>query len=308
MTAYEVVLTDGTREDWLRKRVSGIGASEVAQVMNESPFGGPLAVYARKITGQNGSESESMRWGSLLEEVIASEYEARSGRRIEYRREQPLLRSVAHRWAICTPDGYVRRDGVRGVLEIKTTGRDHGGDWADGPPRHYYLQVQAQMLVTGAPFATIACLVGGQRLVYHDVERDEMTIALIVTRCAEFWALVESRTPPTPDGSYASKLAIETLYPEDNGQVVDLPEVVGDFIAQLDVTKALLKKIEARKYELEHTIKMAIGDASEGRLIDGTVVSYRLQHLPERVSKASEFRVLRVKRPRATAAQAEVAA
>ena len=65
------------------------------------------------------------------------------------------------------------------------------------------------MLVTGAPKATIACLLGGQRLVWCDVERDEETIRRIIYHGERFWRAVQERTPPAPDGTESAKRALE---------------------------------------------------------------------------------------------------
>jgi putative phage-type endonuclease len=297
---YEVVCSVDDRVEWLAQRDGGIGASEIASVLGESPFASALELYAIK-TGRYSkdlSEVESVYWGNKLEAPIIEAYSERTGRKT--RKAGQLLRSVEHPWALCTLDGETWQGAAandRWPLEIKNVGTHKSSDWLDGPPPHYFLQIQQQMLVTGAARATIAALVGGQKLVWADVDRDETTIRKIIYHGARFWERIQRRDVPEPDGSDGSKRALQALYPQGSGMVV-LPATAGDAADELEALKAERKRIEEKIGVIENTVRAALGDAEIGALTDGRSFSWKLQSRRECVMPASTFRVLRLHQPK----------
>jgi putative phage-type endonuclease len=72
-----------TRDEWLAARRTGIGGSDIAAILGLSPWRTPLDVYRDKVDGAEQPETEAMRWGRLLEDVIAREYAVRAGVRIQ---------------------------------------------------------------------------------------------------------------------------------------------------------------------------------------------------------------------------------
>ena len=151
------------RERWLQLRRSGIGASEIASALGESPWLSATELYAIKIGASEGDpsldEAEHVYWGNQLEASIIDGYKQRTGRPV--RRAAVLLRSAEHPWALCTLDGETGDVGSEPAwpLEIKNIGMHKAHEWEEGPPRHYFLQLQQQLLVTGAEKATAAAQV-----------------------------------------------------------------------------------------------------------------------------------------------------
>lgn len=84
------------------------------------------------------------------------------------------------------------------VVEFKTSSKSDG--WGevgtDEIPDYYMTQVQHYLAVTGVKTADVAVLIGGNDFRIYTVEADEELQALLIERESEFWALVESRTPP----------------------------------------------------------------------------------------------------------------
>lgn len=297
---YEVLCdTAEGREQWLRSRHAGIGASEIAAVLGESPFLSALELYSIKIERyeRDLSEVESVYWGNKLEPTIIEAYSERTGR--STRRAGQLLRSAEHPWALCTLDGetWTGASNDAWPLEIKNVSGFKGDEWSDGPPPHYYLQVQQQMLVTGAQRATIVALLGGQRMVWADVPRDETTIRKIVYHGERFWQRVLNRDVPAPDGSDGARKALAAIYPEGSGIVV-LPATAAEAADEIECLKAERKRIGDKLDLLENTVRAAIGDAEVGVLPDGRSFSFKLQHRSEFTVAASSFRVLRLHQPK----------
>ena len=282
---------------WLEMRRTGIGASEAACLLGTNPWKSIIKLYAEKIGAveqDDLSNNEAVFWGTKLEAVIRDVFAERTGRQID--KGGVLLRSTRYPWALATLDGWTsdRELGPYWPLEIKTTGAARGGDWVDGPPEHYVVQVHWQMLVTDTPRATIACLVGGQKMVWADVERDDVLIRKLVNHAVEFWARVTDRNPPEPDGTESAKRTLSALYPDDDGATVTLPGELLDVADELEWIKNETKALEARKTAAENRVKAAIGDARRGVLPDGRSWSWSTEERAAYTVPAGKRRVLRM--------------
>jgi putative phage-type endonuclease len=292
---------DATDADWLRLRRTGLGASEIAMVLGESPYGSALELYARKTGRQDDdllADNEAVYWGRKAEPLIIEAYAERTGRGT--RRAGKLLRSSVHPWAMCTLDAETweaSNDTRPWPFEVKNVSVFKAGDWVDGPPIHFYYQVQHQLLVTGEEKGTIAALLGGNRMVWADVPRDEVTIRKIVYQGERFWDRVMRRDLPAPDGTESSRRALQALYPQGSGTVV-LPGATLEIVDRLEWLKVEQKRLSDERDEIENTLRAGIGGAELGVLTDGRSVSWKLQHRKESVTPASSFRVLRLHQPK----------
>jgi putative phage-type endonuclease len=182
-----------SRDDWLALRRRGIGSSDAPAVVGVSPYRTPLEVWAEKVGLAEPEENEAMRWGRLLEPVIAEEYSRAVGQQLWDPRA--IYQHAEHAWMLATPDRLATPMAPRIVIEIKTRAM-----WRqdDDLPAHYRVQVQHQLAVLGLDRATVVILVGGQRLFWTDVERDDALIRDLTEQEREFWRRVELRDPPPP--------------------------------------------------------------------------------------------------------------
>jgi putative phage-type endonuclease len=297
---YEILGSSDDRDRWLQLRRSGVGASEIAAVLGESPWLSAIELYAMKVGASEGApgldEAEHVYWGGRLEPSIIAGYQDRTGRPVK--REGLLLRSRECPWALCTLDGSTALDvgAPWRPLEIKNIGVQKAREWEEGPPRYYFLQIQQQLLVTGAECATVAALIGGNRMVWCDVPRDEIEIRRIKRAGRIFWSeCVEAGVCPKPDGSESATRALAALYrgAPDPESFVHLP---GELLMQdieLRELKASISAMKKRADTIENEIKAHIGKAEHGVLPDGTVYSWKQQSRAEYVAKAATFRVLR---------------
>jgi len=279
----------GARSDdrpaWLRARRTGIGASEIAAVLGESRWGDAGTIYARKVAPTDDDTArEWQEWGLRLEPVILDAYSSAryTGRSVQ--RDGRLLRSREHPWAICTLDAWTSLDGVPVPLELKTD--RWGREWDDGPPVEYMLQLQHQMLVTGARRASIAVLVGGSQLAWCDAARDEPTIARIIRAGSRFWASVEAREmPETRDHD-----ALASVFRDaDRGRVIELSGAewsVKD--AKRCEARAVASVAEREASCIDAEIKRAMGRAEVARLDDGTEYRWAVQRDGKRALRRKE--------------------
>lgn len=281
------------RDRWLGARRAGFGASEAAAIVGESRWSDPGKVYAIKLgLLQEDDGLERLEWGLRHEPTILAAY---SSPRYAGRRswaDRRLLRSRDWSWALCTLDAWTEAPAAI-PLELKTTDSRNADDWADGCPREYFWQLQHQMLVTGAERASIACLIGPHRLVWCDVDRDDVAIRRLTRAASELWERIQNREPPET----RDPRALAALYPSEDGSTIELPLDLVD----LDVRRVELaeqrKAIEAELEAIDMEIKSAIGGAERGVLPGGVSYTWKTTRYAERLMPAREVRVLRRHEP-----------
>ncbi|MBL9102136.1 MAG: YqaJ viral recombinase family protein [Myxococcales bacterium] len=294
MLAERVCTSDAP--NWLELRSTGIGASEMPVVLGLRH--GLVELWLDK-TGRKPRrklDGEWIEWGHRLEGQIVEAFCERTKRAV--RRSGELLRSPEHPWALATLDAWCAEDGeVEWPLEIKNVGTHRASAWEDGAPLDYVAQVHQQMLVTGCKRATIAALIGGQKLVWQDIERDETLTRQIIACGADFWRTnVVGDHPPDihRDGAQAAKAALEALYRLDNGRTIILSRDLEDHFDRLTQIKAAMKALKDEETRLENDVRAALGEASRGVFYDGRAFSWNLQQRGTYVVPAAEYRVLRM--------------
>lgn len=308
-----------TREAWLEaRRGYGIGSSDVPAILGVSRFQSPLALYHEKLglKAEHPGTAEQREWGLRLEEPISQHYAAITKRSLwnpNAGGAWTIARSVVHPFMLASVDRFIIGTGDRplsddgpkppadgiGVLEVKNAHLFMADEWGpennNEPPVEYQLQAQHQLAVTGLQWCSIVALIGGVRFVWADIPRDNDLIVRLVDLETEFMRRLVDRDPPPADGSDSSREILKALYPRDKGTVVELPIEALEWHNELAAAKKDEKDAAARKALNENLLKQAIGDATLGVIPGGTTYSYKLQSRAEFVSKATEFRVLRVK-------------
>ena len=311
---YQEIVEQSNFGEWREAHKTGIGASQIAAVLGESRFGSRLRVWAEKVgrlEPRDLSDNEAVQMGIELEPFVAEKYFQRTKRVLS--KAGMLLRSDAYPWAICTPDYWIMDDdGTWNIpCQIKTTSAYRLNEWADGPPVEVWWQVQHEMFVTGAPWASVGVLVGGQRFMWADVQKDSVAHARIANEGNDFWHNVKTNTYPEPDSNAADVL--NDLFPTSaEGEEVALPQDATEWDRALQIRKAERAIIDDEIDYLENKLKLAIGPAGMGVLHNGSGafthktqkrVTYKLadgQPKPTQsgvevraIANISDFRVLR---------------
>jgi putative phage-type endonuclease len=301
---FTVVCDTDSQEEWLSHRHSGLGASEIGGVLGlpgVAHRSSPLKVFLQKsgaIEPDDLSDVEAVDWGHAMEPVIGAQYAKRTGRPVVTGRKGrfQVLRSKLYPWALCSLDFWTadNDDGAElRPLEIKNVSSFLAEDWLNGPPDYYYAQVQQQLLVTGASKATSALCLGGNRLLWCDVPRDDEMIRKIVYHGERFWQRLQANDPPEPDDSAATKDALARLYPVDDGSVVVLPAALLDTVYDWRRLKDDKSEIEKKIRHAEAHIKATLGAAERGVFPSGEQVSWKTQTTRAHQVSESTFRVLR---------------
>lgn len=318
------------RLEWLGRRRTGLGASDVAAILGLSPWTSPWSLWADKVglLPLDAGDTDEMRFGRWLELAVGPWFAHETGLLIGSVQEE--LTHPEHPWARCTLDGKVYdgpeadfHDGTRitygpdvvsmyrpllGGLEIKTTGPSRR--WDEIPP-HYQCQGQWQMFVGDLDRVWFATL-HGRRLEIYELERDDADIELLHERAEEFWTVnVEGNVPPPVDGSDATLDALAAVYPDshDRGGI----ELDHDLVAGYAAARVYRLEAEKKEAELKARIQVELGDEEIGlvagvkriswktqtaRRLDGASLKVAMPEVHARYQTESTSRVLRTHNPK----------
>lgn len=270
MAEVLVKTVDMDRDEWLGWRRRGIGGSDASAVAGLNRWRSPVQVWLEK-TGQieDTGDSEVMYWGRVLEDVVAREFSKRTGKKV--RRRNAILRHPEHQFMIANVDRMVV--GENAGLECKTTSEWRRVEWADEEiPDEYIIQCQHYMAVTGYEKWYIAVLIGGNKFLWQEIERDEEIIDYLIQIEGDFWRLVETNTPPPMDGTESSSQALKLLYPESRaGKAIELPTEAEELVSERDAVKAMIAGYEEKLATIENQLKAMLGDSEAGTIGDKLV-------------------------------------
>lgn len=302
---------DMNAEQWLANRRDGIGGSDVSAILGLNKYRSPFEVWLDK-TGQvpidTTETNEAIHFGNVFEEIVAQEFSHRTNKKVFRQNktfihpEYPMLRANIDRDIAHEP----------GFLECKTANAFLAKDWRDDEvPDAYLLQVQHYMNVLDRPYCYIAVLIGGQKFVYKEIERDQDLIDLITEKLVNWWkTYIEDGNRPPVDGSKAAtKFLSKYLADKSAGTITQLKSNDFELLQQrreLKKTQAMVKKeldnIDNNlKLELEHSDVGVLDNykvfykAQERATVDSKLLKKDYPDIYEKVSKVTQYRTLRVK-------------
>jgi putative phage-type endonuclease len=246
------------REEWLQIRRQGIGGSDAGIILGHSPWSTRLNLWKEKkgLLDETPEESEAMVFGRALENVIITEFQNRTGKRVFH--VNAVLASRENPFMIANLDGRIV--GEPAGFECKTS---YSADyWEDGNiPPLYYDQVQHYCHVCGYEAFYVAVLIQGRRLIWTKVERDQAYIDHLITEEAAFWQLVEIGIPPVPTPEEALR-QLQLDFPEPkSGLAINLDS---DKAERLLAVKRSLESLEAEEEHLRVELLQEMQDAELG--------------------------------------------
>jgi len=255
------------RQDWLLRRRSGIGGSDIAALLGISPWRTAFDIWQEKTsTGPViDNPSVKMRIGTELEPLAAKMYEEETGRKT--RKCNILLRSgrlIGNVDRLCAcEDGslpWTRKAGVRTnlALEIKTSSSLE--EW-DTVPRYYESQAQHYMglmpTVVAFDFPVLFVARGTFRI--YRIARNDEAIAAMREVAEKFWRnYVETNTPPPPQDD---EDAVKIFPRHEEGKVVVADEELEEIIAKYRKAQDDMKQAKSEADGLKLEIQKAMGSA-----------------------------------------------
>ena len=274
-----------TKEAWLEWRKDfRISATDAASICGADKYRSRYALWAEKLGMVERSEMpEAAEWGILLEDIVRRKYAEVTGQKVRKYAPWTTFTSDSLEWMVGTPDGRIAGDGV---YEGKTCSLMLRGEWQDGPPNKYMFQIQHMMAVMDYTWCGIACLVGGQELVHHEVNANSTFQQNLIAEEFAFLGLLRNRIPPAVDGSDSTAAALAQVFKKPEPTKIDLPD---EFLAlytdrQNQVESA--NTSQTRVQEIDNLIKSFMGNNEEAYLPSGEKFTWKPNKNGVRVFRA----------------------
>ena len=254
-------------EEFLKKRLDGIGGSEASVVLGISPFKSRLELYHEKVNKIiNTDDSLNLLFdiGYALEPVIANHYSKKTNRLLEKRTqkthpEHPFI------------TGNVDREIVKseretpGILEIKTKGEFVNWHNEEIPP-YYIAQMMQYLSIYNYSWGSFAVLdLGKREITVTDIERDDILINNIIKEEIKFWNLVQTKTPPTIEPTTACNSFLKEIYKTSEPITIDISDnkEAFEWAVELKVTKQQIKDMEEYEIGLKNKFMNLMGNAEK---------------------------------------------
>ena len=300
---------DFNRKEWLNARKKGIGGSDASVILGFNPWKTPFELYIEKTSGEiREADNEAVYWGNVLEDIVAEEFTKRTGKKV--RRRNQIFKHKEYDWMIANIDRDVV--GEKALLECKTTNAFNYDAWADDNiPPAYICQLQHYMAVLDYEKAYIAVLIGGQKFIWKELQRDDEFIELMIQHEKDFWENhVLAGVPPEIDGSKSASELLAKMYPEDDGSTIMLPSDEAEMLIEaIESIKAEVKEKQELQKEYENKLKLLIGEAQIGvtpkyevrhktyerNSLDTKRLKKELPDIAEKYTKTTTYRQLRIK-------------
>lgn len=286
--------SDMSHEEWLEARKSGLGGSDAAIVLGLNRYKTPFELWLEK-TGQVSLQSftnDAAYFGTLLEDLVAKEFERRSGKKV--RRRNAIFQHPDHDFIIANIDRMVV--GEKAILECKTASAFLAREWeGEDVPESYIVQMQHYLGVLGSEYRKgyFAVLIGGQRFMWKEIERDDELIEMIFKAEVDFWnQYVLKGKPPALDGSSAAEKFLKSRFQEtDSEKVVQLGASYKTKIEEYHSLKETIEQLNQQKKEIENELKYELKEAELGYIGDYEV------HWKPRTQNRVDTKVLKEKFP-----------
>lgn len=264
-----------SRDEWLMWRRKGIGGSDASIVCGLNKYRSPVELWMDKLGMIEPTEAgESAYWGNILEPIVREEFTKRSGLKVKI--EKSILQHSEYPFMLANVDGIVN-DQEHGncIFEAKTSSVFRLDEWENSIPEEYQLQLQHYMAVTGFNGAYVAALIGGNKFMWHFIKRDDEMIDMLIRLEQNFWEHVQSNTPPPIDGSEASSLLLNKLYPncKPDSKVI-LPDEALDLIMEYEEYQEKEKHASEQKEKACNKLKAMLGENETG-IIENKIVTWK---------------------------------
>ncbi|EAC3886543.1 YqaJ viral recombinase family protein [Listeria monocytogenes] len=267
-------IKDMDRTQWLLTRRQGIGGSDAGIIMGLNKYKTAFELWLDK-TGQilpDESAGEAAYWGNQMEEVVAKEFEKRTGKKV--RRSNMMYQHPEHDFMLANVDRFIV--GEDALLECKTASAYLAKEWeSDEVPATYLVQIQHYLAVTGKSKAYVAVLIGGNKFIWKEIERDEELINQIIAFELDFWETnIKGHVAPELDGSSAAEKYLKDRFAKSEDKQIILPKTFNEYLTERANLERDIKLLETRKKEIDNNIKGHM-ESAEKALSDNYEVSWK---------------------------------
>jgi len=244
------------REQFLLDRKLGIGGSEIAPIMNLSPYSTPLDVYRDKMNPEVVYEelTEDLKRGARVEKYILQEYSEVSGLEIEtnltpfIHPEYPFMRGNI--------DARVIGENV--IVEAKST-KCPIAKWEEGIPEYYRTQVAYYAMLSNAERVDVPVLFSNWQYACFTYWRDYEFEDRIKKAVIDFWNNhILAGIPPEP----STPAELQEVYPRiEDAKTIKADSDIREKVNIWQETLLRRRELEKREEKLKIEIQSFMGDA-----------------------------------------------
>lgn len=264
-----------SEEKFRAERRKAVQATDTPKLLNLNKYAGALSVFQEKM-GIDSDQDFSFftRDGQMLEPVLIERFKSETGLDAFH---APELHRLNKAPLGCTIDGYCHEAGRTGLLEIKAVGQYSWDDWTpDAPPPMYHLQVQHQLMVTGAPFAYIFGWSWGNGTRCYKILPNDQIQDQIYAVAKKFWTdYVLQNLPPLDGDHFATVEDLKALYPRGVPKLEK--ELSDESILRINEYTAIrdqIKGLESVQDVCKVELMKELGEAERGIAPNGQIVNW----------------------------------
>lgn len=216
-----------------QKRERRIGSYDIAALVGQSPFGGPIDVFRRIVEGEKKEQTKAMRRGQLLEPAIRQMYLDETGAEVLPLANEGIIYSSRHPFMVCQVDALVERHARRRTADFKAPHPELAHKWGESGTDEVdpvtLIQGQWIMECMDGELHDVVPYFGGDDLRIYTLHRDVELINMLLEVAAKFWRdHVQTGKPPPPDATASYGEWIEKKFPINRGNYVQ-----ADFDAEI---------------------------------------------------------------------------
>lgn len=263
-----------------------IGGSDVASILNLSPWRSALDLYDSKIARTHkimrSNNEDALITGHIFEPFVATQFKRKmesEGHTVELIEDygfwqcgmfdtdngKPVMEDgelkLLYPFACANIDFMTCVDGVKSILEIKTTSpySNHLSLWKDGKcPVYYELQCRYYMMCKNIDTCYICCGWGYRMddMAIIKIERDLDIEEAMMAEVTKFVTCVETKTPPSTDGIEGIKLFeyYKELYgveEKKEKELYSIPPMYRDMLFEISTLDNNIKELKSKISSLE---------------------------------------------------------
>lgn len=256
-------------------RTKSIGASEVASLFNESPYCSLYTLYCRKAGLLEEQETtKRQQIGKDLEVPILqiwSKSRQENDDVVEHNSDEfmhPYIKGLH-----ATPDGVIKEktnNKILSIVEVKTVNHADRKRWlTSGIPRHYWWQVQTQMMVLGVSHAHLVALFSVDEICEERIEADGESHKKIEEEANKFWMMMRGELPPpSPGSSDSSTQSMMKMERDDSVAVLGVDE--WEKTNRIMEIKNSIKNLQSEENRLRNEILFSMGSSKRACMSDGS--------------------------------------
>lgn len=301
-------ITEAQRAD----RKNQLGGSDIAKLMNLSPYGNKYDLWLLKTNRVQEKErtQDYITAGNLLEKPIIEWLRGHLECGPIDTKDESMERKVDGTPIVVHMDGVVEDTGD--PVEGKSEGVDHpillpwGETGSDEVPEHVCLQAHAHMMATDREICHVPTFLGGRGFGYFFVKRDNRIVELIKREAIDFWE--NHVLKDVPPENIAPSLAMAKRIRSVEGEPVALSdEIVQQWLDAKEAASATAKQKEFYQAEILAALDgVEMGTCTHGditnfkqirRGIDAKALKAELPNIHEKYYRTGEpYPVMRLKK------------